>query len=153
VPRTLAALLADRSAADSYLHLDNPSATSRVRAIANVLWPWGRSARGLRSFNPYAGSLEGDTDLLRQHWHSPVEFIDLGQWNDVVRSDLHERLRVSAELILRTPTASKGVLRAALIDLQTTPIEVGPLWCYPEVLGIQDRGTSIEARVRLQETW
>lgn len=152
-PRTLAALLADRSAADSFLYLESPSATARTRAIANVLWPWGRSARGARSFNPYSGSLVGAVDLLRHHWRSPVEFIELGEWNDDIRSDLHQRLRDTAELILRTPTASRRELRMALLDLQVNPVEVGPLWCYPEVLGIQDRGTSIEARVRLQETW
>jgi len=152
-PRTLAALLADRSGADPYLHLANPSPPARARAIANVLWPWGRSARGARSFNPYAASLDGAVDLLRHHWRSPVDYIELGRWNEDVRSDVHQRLRDTAELILCAPTTSRRALRTALIDLQTNPIEVGPLWCYPEILGIQDRGTSIEARVRLQETW
>lgn len=152
-PRTLASLLADRTVADTFLHLTNPSAPTRVRAIANVLWPWGRSARGLRSFNPYSGALDGAVDLLRQHWHSPVEFVQLDQWSDQVRSDLHTRLRDAAELVLCTPIATRGTLRTALLDLQTTPIEVGPLWCHPEIIGVQDRGTSIEARIRLQETW
>jgi len=152
-PRTLALLLAERTVADPFLHLTNPSPPGRVRAVANVLWPWGRSARGARSFNPYSGALDGALDLLRQYWRSPIEFVDLDVWTDQVRSDLHARLRDSAELVLRTPAAARRTLRAALLDLQTTPIEVGPLWCYPEIIGIQDRGTSLEARIRLQETW
>ncbi len=152
-PRTLAALLADRTVADSFLHLSNPSPPTRVRAIANVLWPWGRAARGARSFNPYGDSLAGAVDLLREHWRSPVEFIELGQWTDQVRSDLHQLLRDSGELVLRAPTANRKVLRTALLDLQANPIEVGPLWCYPDIIGVQDRGTSAEVRLRLQETW
>ena len=152
-PRTLAGLLADRTVADPFLHLANPSSPARARAISNVLWPWGGSARGARSFNPYAGPLKGAVDLLRQHWRSPVEVIEFDQWTAEVRSDMHQQLRGTAEVVLCTPTASRSVLRKALLDLQTNPIEVGPLWCYPKVLGVQDRGTSVEARVRLQETW
>lgn len=152
-PRTLASLLADRTVADRFLHLTNPSPPTRTRAIANVLWPWGRGARGARSFNPYSRSVDGAIDLLRQHWRSPVEFVDLEAWSDQVRSDLHARLRDSAELVLRAPLAARRTLRTALLDLQTMPIEVGPLWCHPEIIGIQDRGTSFEARIRLQETW
>lgn len=152
-PRTLAALLADRMVADPFLHLANPSLPARARAIANVLWPWGRSARDARSFNPYAGSLDGAVDLLRQHWRSPVEVFELDQWTAEVRWDLHQRLRDTAELVLCASPLRRRALRTALLDLQTNPIEVGPLWCYPQVIGVQDRGTSIEARVRLQETW
>lgn len=152
-PRTLAALLADRTVTDTFLHLTNATPPTRVRAIANVLWPWGRSARGARSFNPYSRALDGAMALLRQHWRSPVEFIQLDQWSDTVRSELHTRLRDSAELVLCTPTATRRTLRTALLDLQTTPIEVGPLWCYAEIIGVRDQGTSIEARIRLRETW
>ncbi|WP_267618363.1 protein DpdJ [Gordonia bronchialis] len=152
-PRTLASLLADRTVADTFLHLANPNAPTRVRAVANVLWPWGRAARGNRTFNPYAGPLDGAVDLLRRHWRFAVEEVELDHWSDQIRSDLHARLRDTGELVLRAPIAHRRTLRVALIDLQTTPIEVGPLWCYPEIIGIHERGPSFEARIRLQETW
>ncbi|ORM08379.1 hypothetical protein A5N77_20100 [Prescottella equi] len=152
-PRTLASLLADRTVADPFLHLADPSAPTRVRAIANVLWPWGRAARGARSFNPYTRDVAGAVDLLRRHWNSPVEIVELDQWTDQIRSDLHARLCDTAELVLRAPIADRRTLRTALLDLQTTPVEVGPLWCYPQIVGIDDRGTAVEARVRLEEAW
>ncbi|MGV9795274.1 protein DpdJ [Gordonia sp. NPDC003422] len=152
-PRTLASLLADRTVADTFLHLADPTAPTRVRAVANVLWPWGRAARGARSFNPYSGTLDGVVVLLRRHWRSKVEEVVLDHWTDQIRSDLHARLRDAGELVLRAPIPSRRTLRIALVDLQTTPIEVGPLWCYPEIIGIHDRGTAFEASIRLQETW
>jgi hypothetical protein len=55
--------------------------------------------------------------------------------------------------MLSVPVGVRRNLRTALIDLQTTPVEVGPLWCYPKILGIQDRGSTATARLVLQETW
>ena len=53
-PRVLAALLAERSDADQYLHLDNNATErKRSRAIANVLWPWGTAIQSSGYFNPY----------------------------------------------------------------------------------------------------
>ncbi len=152
-PRTLAALLASRDSVDPYLHLESPDEMKRARAIANVLWPRGRSARSTRSFNPYAGRGDGSIELLRAHWHSPVESLEFTAWNDGSRSEAHRLLRAHGELLLRVPAASKRALRTAVIDLHTTPIEVGPLWCYPEVLGVHDRGALAEARLALRETW
>jgi hypothetical protein len=152
-PRTLAALLADRADADAYLHLEMPDVPMRSRAIANVLWPWGRSARGSRSFNPYVTRGDGSIELLRQHWDAPIETFLFTEWNDERRVDVHNLLLDGGELLLRVPSSSKRALRTALIDLQTTPVEVGPLWCYPEVLGVHDRGTVADARLVLRETW
>ena len=152
-PRTLAALLGGRTEVDSFLHLESPDEPRRTRAVANVLWPWGRAARSRHSFNPYADHLEGSIELLRRHWHSPIETLEVTEWNHDNRADAHGRLRTNGELLLRVPVARRRVLRSALIDLHTIPIEVGPLWCYPEVLGVHDRGPAVEARLTLRESW
>lgn len=152
-PRTLAALLCRRTEVDSFLHLDTPEESRRARAVANVVWPWGRAARSRRAFNPYSDHLEGSTELLREHWHSPVETLEVEDWNSEIRADAHARLRAHGELLVRVPAAHKRVLRTALIDLHTVPVEVGPLWCYPEVLGVHDRGPAVEARLMLRESW
>lgn len=152
-PRSLASLLADRTAADAYLHLTSPSQAERVRAIANVLWPWGRSARATRSFNPYSSGLDPATDLLRLCCLEPLEALELGTWDDESRDAVHVRLRERGEIVLRARTGQRRLLRHALIDLQATPIELGPLLCHPDVVGVHDRGDSVEARIRLQETW
>ena len=152
-PRTLAALMAERAEADPYLHLDNPAAPKRSRAIANVLWPWGRSARSSGSFNPYVDRVGRSIGLLREHWRSPIEIFEFVEWDDDRRTEVHELLRDSGEVLIRVPAGARRSLRTALVDLQTTPVEVGPLWCYPEVLGIHDRGTVADARLVLRETW
>jgi hypothetical protein len=152
-PRSLAALLAGRSDADAYLHLEAVDEPKRSRAIANVLWPWGRSSRSGGFFNPYAVRGDGSIGLLRRHWQAPIDTFEFSQWDDDCRTEVHTLLRDHGELLIRVPSTSMRSLRAALIDLQTTPVEVGPLWCYPEVLGVHDRGPVADARLVLRETW
>ena len=152
-PRTLAALLENRREADPFLHLSEPSDRDRSRAIANVLWPWGQLVRPTEFFNPYAEWPVRSIELVRKHWHTPIETLDITEWNETTRSEVHDALRRSGELILRTPVGMRRILRTALIDLQTTPVEVGPIWCHPEVLAVQEHGSKKEARLLLRETW
>lgn len=152
-PRSLAALLAGRDDADAYLHIVAADEAIRARAIANVLWPWGRSARSNGPFNPYSGPGGGSIELLRRHWQMPIAVLEFRQWDKDRRVEVHEILRDHGELVIRVPTPFAGSLRTALIDLQTTPVEVGPLWCYPEVLGLQGQGPVLEARLVLRENW
>ena len=151
--RTLAELLANRAEVDSYLHLTDPSEGERARAIANVLWPWGQAVASNEFFNPYADNAIRSVQLVRQHWRTPIEILELSEWDDSPRTQVHDILRERGELVLRTAVALRGVLRAAIIDLQTVPVEVGPLWCYPEVLGVQNSGSFVDARLVLRETW
>ncbi len=100
-PRTLAALVASRSEADPLLHLDRPSDAQRSRAIANVLWPWGRVVAPTGSFNPYAVGLTPSMDLLRQYWRTAVSVLEFSTWNDELRAELHRLLLERSELVLR----------------------------------------------------
>jgi hypothetical protein len=104
-------------------------------------------------FNPYADWPVRSLDLVRRNWQTPAGIFALADWSEATRSGVHELLRQSGELILRVPAALRGTLKAALIDLQTTPVEVGPIWCFPEVLAVQDQGSTKDARVVLRETW
>ena len=152
-PRTLAAVLEGRQQADEYLHLSEPSDRVRARAIANVLWPWGQSVGSTDFFNPYADWPIRSIELLRQHWHTPVDTFDINEWDAAIRSEVHDLLRGNGELVLRAPIGLRRTLKTALTDLQTTPVEVGPLWCYPEILAVQDLGSTKVARLILRETW
>lgn len=153
-PRALAALLADRSDVDRYLHLDaNVTERKRSRAIANVLWPWGSAVQSTGYFNPYVDRVGRSIEALRQHWRAPVETCEFSDWSDDRRLEVHDLLRAHGEVILKVPAASRRSLRVALLDLNTEPVEVGPLWCYPEVLGVHDRGQSANARIVLREAW
>lgn len=153
-PRVLAALLAERNGVDPFLHLDDdPTERRRSRAIANVLWPWGSAVQSSGYFNPYVHRVGRSIEALRHHWRAPVERCEFSDWSDARRVEVHDLLRANGEILLEVPTASRRSLRAALLDLHTAPVEVGPLWCYPEVLGVHDRGQSVDARIVLRETW
>ncbi len=152
-PRTLAVLLDDQSDVDEFLHLSSPTRPERSRAIANVLWPWGRAAKPTESFNPYAKPIDPAIDHLREEWNSPITTFVIQHWDAAVRTEVHSLLRDNGELKLANPVGARHTLRTALLDLQTVPIEVGPLWCYPEITGLHDRGTQTHARLILREAW
>ena len=152
-PRTLAALLANRDEVDAMLHLDTPDEPRRARAIANVLWPWGHAVSPTGSFNPYADRSTGSLALLRLHWQTRVPCFEFRSWDDEQRTAVHTYLREKGEVLLRTHAADSRELRSALIDLHTGAIEVGPMWCFPEVLGIHDKGSFTEVRLILRESW
>ncbi|WP_342660848.1 ATP-dependent RNA helicase DeaD [Rhodococcus ruber] len=152
-PRTLAVLVAGRGEVDPILRLDNPSETRRSRAVANVLWPWGRSARPNGPFSLYSHHSDISVDLIRQYWDAPVKVLEFDVWDSRVRTELECALLESREVILRVPVTRRTQLRTAVIAIHTTPMEVGPLWCYPHVMGVLDRGAHAEVRVVLREAW
>ena len=79
--------------------------------------------------------------------------LEFETWDASIRAELDRMLRESREMILRVPTSRRKVLRSAIIGLQTVPIEVGPMWCYAEVLGVSERNAHSEARILLREVW
>jgi hypothetical protein len=79
---------------------------------------------------------------------SPVA-VDVAPWDDDRRVAVHNALREHREIVLRAGHSDQRVLRAALIDLQVYPIEVGPLLCHPVVVG--QRTSFTECRVLLRE--
>lgn len=91
--------------------------------------------------------------MLRRVWVSPVGVLQLDHWDDDTRKVVHQALRDAGDLVIRVPSASKRLLREAILDLQTIPLEVGPVWSYPQVKSLQDRGPHIEARLLLKESW
>lgn len=152
-PRTLSAILGGRAEVDEVLLLDAPTPTHRARAIGNVLWPWGARSRANSSYNPYAPVLEAAVQVVRDHWQSPEKVIEFAEWDESVRDSVHDVLLDRRELILRTTALGRRALRAAILDLLTVPIEVGPLLCHPQVTAVNDRGEHAEARVLLRESW
>ncbi|MCP9274057.1 protein DpdJ [Mycolicibacterium arenosum] len=153
-PRALAALLADRAEVDPFLHLDHDvTERRRSRAVSNVLWPWGTDVQSSGYFNPYVDRAGRSIEALRRHWQASTPTHNISEWSDDARREVHDNLRANGELVLRVPIASRRELRTALLDLSASPVEVGPLWCYPEVLGVHERGQCLDARVVLREVW
>ena len=152
-PRTLAVLLADRTEADPYLRLQQPTPVERARAISNVLWPWGESTRSVASYNPYAPVLATAVDVVRDHWSPPVTVLDITTWNDEERRTVHAELVRAREAIVRVRNTERAQLREAILDLNTVPVEVGPLMFHPRVTAVSEVGEHVEARVLLREAW
>ena len=152
-PRTLAVLLADRSQADPYLRLQQPTPVERARAISNVLWPWGESTRSVASYNPYAPVLATAVDVVRDHWSPPVTVLDVSTWTDEERRTVHAELIRAREAIVRVRSTDRAQLREAILDLNTVPVEVGPLMFHPRVTAVSEVGEHVEARVLLREAW
>ncbi|GAA1546983.1 protein DpdJ [Kribbella lupini] len=152
-PRTLAVLLADRTEADPYLRLQHPTRVERARAISNLLWPWGESTRSVASYNPYAPFLATAVDGVRDHWSPPVTVLDVTTWNDEARRTVHVELARSREAIVRVRKTERGQLREVILDLNTVPVEVGPLMFHPRVTAVSEVGEHVEARILLPEAW
>jgi hypothetical protein len=152
-PRTLAVLLAGRTEADTYLRLERPTPVDRARAISNVLWPWGESTRSVSSYNPYAPVLAAVVDVVRDHWSPPVTVIDITTWNDEERRTVHAELVRAREAIVRVLSPERAELRQAILDLNTVPVEVGPLMFHPRVTAVSEVGEYVEARILLREAW
>ena len=151
--RVLAAVAGSGPVDDDVLRLPpGASMQRRARAIANVLWPWGSDAAPQSADNPYAdlpstspGTLRADADLA-----PPV--IIISQWSAALRTVVHDALVQSSEVRLRFDGPDRAARRAALLDLQTAPVELDALLVYPTVVGMTTAGPSPEAWLQLRES-
>ncbi|WDZ84709.1 protein DpdJ [Micromonospora cathayae] len=150
--RTLGGLLAHEIAIDPVLRLDGQvDSRRRARAVANLLWPWADTAQADITYNPYAPSLRVDFDDIRRLAHLGPVRVEAAPWNDDRRAEIHQALLDEAEIVLRCVVTDRRELRAALLDLQTTPVEVGTLLCHPVVVGVTAGPDEVSARLLLRE--
>ena len=149
-PRTLGALVAEEPAVDEVLHLkgDVPP-ERRARAVTNVLWPWGRMSQPPST--AYGRSPEVSFDRLREQFSLAPEAVDIASWNDESRTQVHQALLAHGEVILRIGHAHRDLLRTVLLDLQTSPVEVGTLLAHPVVVGLNRSARTAELRLLLRE--
>lgn len=150
-PRMLGGLLAHDASIDGVLHLGAAgSRQRRARAVANVLWPWGEAVNQT-SANPYAPRLAASGRTVRAHVNIGPAVLDLVAWTDECRDRLHLALREHGELVVRAAVPDRAVLRAALLDLQMNPVEVGSLLCHPAVVGVDESTSGVQAQLLLRE--
>ena len=150
--RTLGGILSSDATVDQSLHLSEPTPSRRAQAISNVLWPWGTGLQPDLTYNPYAKDLHPRLSYLRQYVEFEALTIEITEWNEQTRSDVHESLRTTGELRLVATKSQRRALRAAMIDLQDLPVEVGALFCHPVVVGVSERNGMFEARLMLRES-
>ncbi|MEV6876784.1 protein DpdJ [Amycolatopsis sp. NPDC051128] len=150
-PRTLGALVGGDQVLDGVLHLGGGDVQPerRARAVANVLWPWGRVPQPPSA--AYSRVPEVSFDRLREQLQLSPESVDIVGWDDESRSQVHKALLQHGELILRIGHAQHTVLRTVLLDLQTFPVEVGTLLTHPVVVGLNRSTRTVELRLLLRE--
>ena len=151
--RVLAAVVGSGPMDDDVLRLPgDASPQRRARAIANVLWPWGSDAAPQSADNPYADLPSTAPDALRMHADLAPPVISISQWSPALRAVAHDALVQSGEVRLRFEGLDRAGRRAALLDLQTTPVELDTLLVYPTVVGITTTGPSPEAWLQVRES-
>ena len=151
--RVLAAVVGSGPVDDDVLRLPpGASPQRRARAIANVLWPWGSDAAPQSADNPYADLPSTSPGTLRAHADLAPPVITISQWSAALRTVVHDALVQSGEVRLRFDGPDRAARRAALLDLQTAPVELDTLLVYPTVVGMTTAGPSPEAWLRLRES-
>ncbi|WP_020670652.1 protein DpdJ [Amycolatopsis nigrescens] len=149
-PRTLGALIAEEPGIDEVLQLGGDVLPERrARAVTNVLWPWGRLPQPPSA--AYGRSPEVSFERLREYVEFVSEPIDIESWDGERRSQVHNALLEHGEVVLRIGHAQRDVLRAALLDLQTSPVEVGTLLTHPVAVGLGRSVRNVELRLLLRE--
>lgn len=151
--RVLAAVAASGPVDEDVLRLPpGASPQRRARAIANVLWPWGSDAAPQSADNPYADLPSTAPHALRMHADLAPPVVAISQWTPALRTAVHDALVQSGEVRLRFEGPDRAARRAALLDLQTTPVELDTLLVYPSVVGMTTAGPTPEAWLQLRES-
>jgi hypothetical protein len=116
---------------------DGHTLLSHSALLYSLLWPRGSAIRKLTSgtYNPFANLPDGDPKLLRDAMMVGLHIIYL--------TDLDWRQQVDDTLAdygiarIATPSGQRDLLRTAIVELATQPIETGFLRLYPYVARAQ----------------
>jgi len=150
--RVLAAVIGAGPADEEVLRLPHgASPQRRARAIANVLWPWGSDVGPQSADNPYADLPSTSPGTLRAHADLGPPVITISQWSAAMRTTVHDALAQRGEVRLQFDGPDRVAHRAALLDVQTVPVELDTLLVYPTVVGIMTGGPDPEVWLQLRE--
>lgn len=156
-PRILAYLESADDAIDSVIQDPGDNAIEvnrrqwRFNTLFSLLWPRGgvsRSAR-LAAYNPFAQLPETEHDLVRLFLAGEPDRVS------VENADWHQQacdsLVRDSEVILVAKPSDLPILREALMEAMTVPIDSGFLLLHPKVNRVDRRAESIEIGLSLPE--
>jgi hypothetical protein len=121
-----------------------------IQQVQSLLWPRGAALRAnaLTSYQPFASTAESDRLLLEGVGETTLE-VKVGEvdWRD----RLAEGLRRVGIVRLVAPQAECSRLRDALLQLATSPIEVGFMTLHPRPTRTTFDNGSVSVTLRLRE--
>ena len=123
-----------------------------LEIITSLLWPREAEVRGhsLQSYNPYRETRSTDPAIVRHLLIEPslaIVDLDAPDW----RSLLHLAFTAKGACRLAALSAHAAELRALLVQLSATPIDVGVLQFFPVVARVEHIGDQILADLTLRE--
>lgn len=148
-----AAFAREDSSLDVPLQLGpEPDPRRRVRTVANLLWPRGRTAAkvGLSLWNRFGQALGVDRDMLGTLIESEAEELPIDTLDDDIVAEVKRRLS-SGQLVVSTSPESAELLHRLNLVLQAEPVDLGVLYAYPTVIGVTRDRDRTSMRLLLPE--
>jgi hypothetical protein len=129
----------------------NVEGNQLYRILAGLLWPRASLVRATTEtgYNPFATVPLGDRCLLRQALRLDEGPIDPAQprWRERLRQELAEAGRA----VLRLDGVDRGAAKALLLELITTPLDIGYLQVFPQVQGLAVEEQTLLLTLQLRE--
>jgi len=125
----------------------------RSRAVANMLWPrgsaaWQDGAETATTFGPFP---DPDIGLVRAVLGPTSPPLTVTDWNDEVRSLVHETLLRESRTVLRFPGTHVTHARRAVLSSQMDPIDLGGMLGYPNVVAVRQSAGHVDVTFVLSE--
>jgi hypothetical protein len=125
---------------------------SVIAAVTNLLWPRAGEVRlrSLRSYNPYRGTKTTDPALVRSLLMS-VAVTEVYLADDDWNARLENALERYGTVKLVADSSRSADLRAALVMILVTPVDVGFLQFFPAVDRVERLEGKVSAMLVLRE--
>lgn len=134
-------------------HID-PSAMHnlnwRNQLIYGLLWPRGNQirSRALTVYHPYTKLAPSDRELVLDYiLRAKIVSLSDNDWKEQV----HVLLKKSGVVKLRAAINEEKKVKQALLELAANPVEVGFLYLYPRIEGIERKGNDYYISLDVRE--
>lgn len=123
----------------------------RFNAIFSLLWPRGSAARvgRLAAHNVFASCPSAERELVVAFLVGEIHPVSLTDDNWLAQAK--ERLTRDGEVTLKANANESMLIRAALLELATSPVDTGAMLLYPRVARVDRHVDSITTRLVLPE--
>jgi hypothetical protein len=153
-PQVAGVLVAESEDVSSVLNLPPDAPDRRTSsAVANILWPRGSTAwqDGSDAATTFGSFPESDIALVRDVLGSASPPLTVTNWNDEVRTVVHQALLQDSRTVLRFPLAHVKDAKRAILSSQMEPIDIGSMLGYPNVVSVRQSASHVDITFVLSE--